>query len=72
MGAPECAASICAASMIRPSPRCTAPGYHQGLLFGDLAPSDDDLIAFSKRFGPLDWASVEESGRRLVEGKPEF
>ena len=30
------------------------------------------LIAFSRRFGPLDWAPVQENGRRFVEGKPEL
>ncbi|MBV8870957.1 MAG: TauD/TfdA family dioxygenase, partial [Acetobacteraceae bacterium] len=34
--------------------------------------SDDDLIAFSRRFGGLDWAPVQENGRRFVEGKPEI
>jgi len=34
--------------------------------------SDDDLIAFSRRFGELDWAPVQETGRRFVEGHPEI
>ncbi|MBV9508211.1 MAG: TauD/TfdA family dioxygenase [Acidobacteriia bacterium] len=34
--------------------------------------SDDDLIAFSRRFGQLDWAPIQESGRRFVEGHPEL
>jgi taurine dioxygenase len=34
--------------------------------------SDDDLVAFSRRFGALDWAPVQENGRRFVEGKPEI
>ena len=34
--------------------------------------TDDDLIAFSSRFGSLDWAPVQESGRRFVEGHPEI
>ncbi len=34
--------------------------------------SDDDLIAFSRRFGALDWAPVQENGRRFVDGKPEI
>ena len=34
--------------------------------------SDEDLIAFSKRFGELDWAPIQESGRRFVEGYPEI
>lgn len=35
-----------------------------------LAPSD--LIAFSRRFGELDLAPIQESGRRFVEGMPEL
>src|SRR5260370_23109321 len=34
--------------------------------------SDQDLIAFSRRFGALDWAPVQETGRRFVEGHPEI
>jgi taurine dioxygenase len=34
--------------------------------------SDDDLIAFSRRFGELDWAPIQETGRRFVEGHPEI
>jgi taurine dioxygenase len=34
--------------------------------------SDQDLIAFSRRFGDLDWAPVQETGRRFVEGLPEI
>jgi taurine dioxygenase len=34
--------------------------------------TDDDLIAFSRRFGDLDWAPVQETGRRFVEGHPEI
>src|ERR1700694_2500446 len=33
---------------------------------------DEELIAFSRRFGELDWAPVQESGRRFVEGHPEI
>ena len=42
------------------------------LLFRCQHLTDDDLIAFSKRFGDLDWAPVQESGRRFVEGHPEI
>jgi len=42
------------------------------LLFRGQKLSDDDLIAFSRRFGALDWAPVQENGRRFVEGKPEI
>jgi taurine dioxygenase len=34
--------------------------------------TDDDLITFSRRFGDLDWAPVQETGRRFVEGHPEI
>ena len=34
--------------------------------------TDEDLIAFSRRFGDLDWAPVQETGRRFVEGHPEI
>jgi taurine dioxygenase len=34
--------------------------------------SVEDLIAFSRRFGELDWAPVQETGRRFVEGHPEI
>jgi taurine dioxygenase len=42
------------------------------LLFRAQPLSDDDLIAFSRRFGDLDWAPVQENGRRFVDGKPEI
>ena len=45
---------------------------HAVLLFHGQALTDDDLIAFSRRFGALDWAPVQENGRRFVEGKPEL
>jgi taurine dioxygenase len=45
---------------------------HQVLLFRGQSLSDDELIAFSRRFGPLDWAPVQENGRRFVDGKPEL
>jgi alpha-ketoglutarate-dependent taurine dioxygenase len=45
---------------------------HAVLLFRGQALDDDALIAFSRRFGPLDWAPVQENGRRFVEGKPEL
>ena len=45
---------------------------HQVLLFRDQELSDDDLIAFSRRFGALDWAPVQENGRRFVDGRPEI
>lgn len=42
------------------------------LLFRGQSLADDDLIGFSRRFGALDWAPVQETGRRFVEGKPEI
>src|SRR5262249_4139788 len=45
---------------------------HQVLLFGSQQLTDDDLVAFSRRFGDLDEAPVQETGRRFVEGHPEI
>jgi len=45
---------------------------HLVLLFRGQTLSDDQLIAFSRRFGDLDWAPIQETGRRFVEGKPEI
>jgi taurine dioxygenase len=45
---------------------------HQVLLFRGQSLTDDDLIAFSRRFGGLDHAPIQENGRRFVEGKPEL
>jgi alpha-ketoglutarate-dependent taurine dioxygenase len=45
---------------------------HSVLLFRGQCLGDDDLIAFSRRFGALDWAPVQENGRRFVDGKPEI
>jgi taurine dioxygenase len=45
---------------------------YQVVLFRGQPMADDDLIAFSRRFGELDWAPVQESGRRFVEGHPEI
>jgi len=42
------------------------------LLFRGQQLSDPDLIAFSRRFGDLDLAPVQETGRRFVEGLPEI
>jgi taurine dioxygenase len=42
------------------------------LLFRGQQLTDQDLIAFSRRFGVLDWAPVQETGRRFVEGYPEI
>jgi taurine dioxygenase len=45
---------------------------HQVILVRDQTLSDQDLVAFSRRFGDLDWAPVQETGRRFVEGLPEI
>ena len=45
---------------------------HSVLLFRGQRLSDDDLIAFSRRFGALDHAPVQENGQRFVAGKPEI
>jgi len=45
---------------------------HLVLLIRGQQLTDDDLIAFSRRFGDLDWAPVQETGRRFVEGRPEI
>lgn len=45
---------------------------HLVLLFRRQDLSDEDLIAFSRRLGELDWAPVQETGRRFVEGHPEI
>ena len=45
---------------------------HLVLLFRGQTLNDDDLIAFSRRFGELDSAPIQENGRRFVEGYPEI
>ena len=45
---------------------------HCVLLFRGQTLGDRDLIAFSRRFGDLDWAPIQENGRRFVEGMPEI
>lgn len=45
---------------------------YQVLLFRDQSLSDDDLIGFSRRFGDLDLAPIQENGRRFVGGHPEL
>src|SRR5262245_18970603 len=45
---------------------------HSVLLFRDQQLSDADLIGFSRRFGSLDQAPIQENGRRFVEGHPEI
>ena len=45
---------------------------HSVLLIRGQMLTDDDLIAFSRRFGELDFAPIQENGRRFVEGHPEI
>jgi taurine dioxygenase len=45
---------------------------HSVLLVRGQSLSAQDLIAFSRRLGDLDWAPVQENGRRFVEGLPEI
>src|SRR6266568_9125436 len=45
---------------------------HQVILVRGQTLTDQDLITFSRRFGDLDWAPVQETGRRFVEGLPEI
>jgi taurine dioxygenase len=45
---------------------------HLVLLFRGQLLTDPELIAFSRRFGELDLAPVQETGRRSVEGLPEL
>ena len=45
---------------------------HAVVLVRDQQLADADLIAFSRRFGSLDQAPIQENGRRFVEGYPEI
>jgi taurine dioxygenase len=45
---------------------------HSVLLFRGQQLNDDQLIAFSRRFGDLDLAPIQENGRRFVDGHPEI
>jgi taurine dioxygenase len=45
---------------------------HLVLLFRGQELTDAELIAFSRRFGELDLAPIQETGRRFVEGLPEL
>ena len=44
---------------------------HGALLFREQKISDDDLLAFSRRFGDLDPPPVQEHGRQSPEGYPD-
>ena len=45
---------------------------HQVLLFRGQTLTDSDLVGFSRRFGELDHAPVQENGRRIASGMPEI
>jgi taurine dioxygenase len=45
---------------------------HLVLLFRNQSLDDEQLIAFSRRLGRLDFAPVQETGRRIVDGYPEI
>lgn len=45
---------------------------HSVLLFRGQQLTPDALIAFSRHFGGLDLAPIQENGRRFVEGRPEL
>lgn len=45
---------------------------HLVLLVRDQTLDDAELVAFSRRFGDLDLAPIQETGRRFVEGLPEL
>ena len=45
---------------------------HSVILLRGQTLGDADLVAFSRRFGDLDLAPVQETGRRFVEGIPEI
>ena len=45
---------------------------HLVVLFREQHLTDEELIRFSLRLGSLDWAPVQETGRRFVEGHPEI
>src|SRR6266446_10382741 len=45
---------------------------HSVVLIRNQRVSDGGVIAFSRRLGDLDWAPIQETGRRFVEGHPEI
>src|SRR4030088_3125396 len=45
---------------------------HHVLLLRGQNLDDEQLLVFSRRFGELDWAPIQENGRRFVEGRPEI
>src|SRR5262245_33779700 len=45
---------------------------HSVLLFRGQTLSELDSIAFIRRLGVVDWAPIQQTGRRFVEGLPEI
>jgi taurine dioxygenase len=45
---------------------------HPVILIREQELADQDLISFSRRFGDLEWAPIQETGRRFVDGHPEI
>src|SRR6185295_16267494 len=45
---------------------------HLVIVVRGQALTDGELLAFSRRFGDLEWAPVQETGRRFVDGLPEI
>jgi taurine dioxygenase len=45
---------------------------HSVILVRNQTLTDRDLITFSRRFGGLYWAPIQETGRRFVDGHPEI
>src|SRR5262249_37294986 len=45
---------------------------HSVVLVRGQSLTDQDLIAFSRRLGDLDWAPIQDTGRNFVEGMPEI
>src|SRR5262245_33372205 len=77
---PSSGASPSAATVTCEHSSCKQPGsFCCGRRAGRSTASDSGsfaplsaLIAFSRRFGDLDWAPIQENGRRFVEGLPEI
>ena len=58
---------------MRNTPRSSRPGTGtRALLFRDQKLTDDDLLAFSRRFGELDPPPIQEHGRQSPEGYPDI
>jgi len=51
---------------------CAAWTEYGVLLFRGQRLDPDQLITFSRRFGELDHAPIQETGRRFVDGRPEL